>query len=304
MPGISLSLRAKLPNWRGALRATLAGVLLLFALLLGCLRSAEAKAGEVLIDFGQALSKWAALRLTDRARILILNNLQIHVASASTPLNLHDAMDRLHGFCRENTGIEIPKAIRSRLGSKAQSAKLGFLDGVYAHETENSGVVACLDTGGPLLLDGMTARLQRFTQTRDLAALGSLRYVLAKRSRNGTALLVLWTDGKAPILDMFPSKGDAPGRDPGGIPRPDGIRRLLSAHETELPYAVTVYESSSESPPKLRDWYTQSLVSKGWSVTQVHERDCISVGAGARSLDVCFTAHRGKHTLVTIAEFS
>jgi len=304
MPGISLSLRAKLSNWRGVLRAALVGTVLVFALMLSCWRSAEAKAGDALIDFGQELSKWASLRLSDQTRVLNLNNLQIQLVSANTSLNLHDAMARLHGFCRENSGIEIPQALRVRLASGAQSAELGLLDGVYAHETDNSGVIACLDTGGRLLLDDMTARLQRFTQTRDLAALGSLRYVLARRSRIGTTLLVLWTDGKAPILDMFPSKGDAPGRDPDGIPRPEGIRRLLSAHETGLPYAVTVYESSPVSPRKLRDWYTQTLSVSGWTVRQVQDRDCVMARSGDRSLDVCFTTPSGKHALVTIAEFS
>lgn len=304
MPGISSNLRELLCNWRSTLRAALAGILVVCILVLGCWHSAEARAGEALIDFGQELSNWVALRATDQTRILNLNNVQIHLVSASTSLTLHDTLQRLHGFCRTSSGIEIPDAIRSRLGSNMQKEKLGLLDGVYDHEAESTGVIACLDTGGRLLLDDMTARLRRFTQTRDLAAIGRLRYVLARRTRTGTSVLVLWTEGKAPILDMFPPKGDAPGRDPEGIPRPEGIRRLLSAHESGLAYAVTVYESSSTPLPKLRDWYTRTLGAKGWAVEQVSNRDCVMAQAGDRSIDICWSTPRGNQTLVTIAEFS
>jgi hypothetical protein len=277
---------------------------LLFMLVLGCWHSAHAKAGEDLIDFGQELSKWVALRVSDQARVLELNNVQIHVASASTSLNLHDTMLRLHGLCGQTCGFEIPDAIRRRLGSKPQSEKLGLVDGVYSQELGDSGVIACLDTGGRLLLDDMTARLQRFTKTRDLGSLGSLRYVLARRSKNGTTVLALWTDGAAPILGMFPSKGDAPGRDPEGVPRPDGIRRLLSAHENGLPYAVTVYESASIPLSELRGWYTQSLVDKGWTLKQTRTQNCVVAQARDRSLNICWNNAAGRRILVTIAELS
>ncbi len=303
MPGISSNLKAKLCNWRGTLRATLLAVLLLCVLVVGCWRSAQAKAGEALIDFGQELSSWVALRASDQTRVLNLNGVQFHLISANTSLELPETMQRLHGLCRAKSGIELPDAILNRLGSNAQRIRLGLLDGVYDHETDNSGVIACLDTGGRLFLDDMTARLQRFTQTRDLASLGHLRYVLARRTRAGTSVLVLWTEGKAPILDMFPSKGDAPGRDPEGLPRPEGLRRLLAARESGLPYAVTVYESSTTPLLKLRDWYIGTLVAKSWTVDQVKNRDCVMARAGNRSLDICWSA-RGLHALVTIAEFS
>jgi hypothetical protein len=304
MPGKSLSLRAAIICLRKTLRAALVAFVLLLSLVLGCLHSAQAKAGEALIDFGQELSKLASLRVNDHARVLSVNDVQLHLVSASSWLDLHEVMARFHGFCRDGSGIAIPEAIQKRLSTKAQHEELSALDGVYRHETKDAGVVACLDTGSQLSLDDMTARLQRFAKTGDLASIGRLRYVLARRSAENTTVLVMWTEGKASILEMFPKQGDAPGVDPVNLPRPPGIRRLLSAVELGLPYQVTLYESESQTPPVLREWYSRRLGVIGWTFVATTAPNTLIAKIGSRTLYLHMNVTAKHRTSLSIAELS
>jgi hypothetical protein len=79
-----------------------------------------------------------------------------------------------------------------------------------------------LHAGMRLSVSDLTSRLQDFAKTGDLSAVGELRYVLAHRVDGKTAVLTMWTEGPTPLLKMFPTSGDAPGRDPQEVPRAPG----------------------------------------------------------------------------------
>jgi hypothetical protein len=291
-------------RFQQATRAALVGLVLLIVVILGWLHEAKAKVGEALIDFGQELSMWAGVHVSNQTRILSLNGVQLHLLTASSSYTVSEVVDRFYGMCRDNNGPAIPDVVRKRLNARTQDRGLGLLDGVYRHATEDAGVVACLDTGGRLFLDGMTARLQQFAKTGDLSAIGRLRYVVARRSNNGTSVLAMWTEGRTQILDMFPREGDAPGLDPVDIPRPVGIRRILSAREVGLPYEVTVYNSDSLSAAELQVWYVSALVARGWNLADVSGKDCLVAKSGTRLLEICLTKQSEKRTAITLAELS
>jgi len=189
-----------------------------------------------------------------------------------------------------------------KLDAKTINKKTVLPDGTYRYETDKAGVIACIDTGGKLLLDDLTARLRQFTKTGNLASLGQLRYVSFRRSVKGTTILALWTEGSASVLDMFPVHGDAPGVDPRDFPRPGNVRRLLSANEQGQPYAVTVYESETMSVEQLRDWYLQSLRVKDWTNVGTFSKDSLVVKHGDRIVNVILSTAANHHTTITIAE--
>lgn len=304
MPGIYSDRNAAMHRLRGTLRAALVAFVLLVVLVLGCWHCAQAKAGEALISFGQEVSKLAGLRVSDQVRILSVNGVQLHLVSASSSLDLHEVIARFHGFCRDSSGVAMPEAIQKRLGTKAQHEVLGALDGVYRHETKDAGVIACLDTGSRLLPDDMTARLQRFAKTGDLSSIGHLRYVLARRSAENTTVLVLWTEGKASILEMFPKQGDAPGVDPINIPRPPATRRLLSAVELGMPYQVTLYESDSQTPSNFREWFSRRLRANGWTFVDTSTPNNLIAKSGNRTLILHMKVTTKHRTALSIAELS
>ncbi len=189
-------------------------VSLLALLVLGCLRVAHARAGEALIDFGRQFASLTASHSATPTRALTINNLRLRLVSANTPLDMHEAMNRLHGWCNVKSGVLTPESVANRLKVEPSRESPGLLDGVYRYETKSTGVIACIDTGGKLVLDDLTARLSRFAKAGDLASLGQLRYAMFRRSTGSTSVLALWTEGTASIFDMFPATGDAPGTDP------------------------------------------------------------------------------------------
>lgn len=199
-------------------------------------------------------------RLHSAPRRLFVNGLELRLVTASFDEELGAVLDRFQGACRRSGGL--------RLGDA--KAELAHLDTSLRRESDSEGVLACLDTGGPLALNQVIARLEGFLETGDLGDVGSLRVVRAQRGRGRTTVLALWTEGSAPLSRLFPSRGDAPGRDPLDFPRPPGTRRVLSAFEAGEPYALTVYreEDGAEADSERVRAYRASLEGRGWRVTE------------------------------------
>ncbi len=304
MPGTCFGPKATMGRPICLARAILLALVLLTSLVLLCLRTAHARAGEALIDFGQTLNNLMALRTYGKARILAINNLQLRLASADTQLSLHDAMDRMYGLCDIKGGVLMPETVTKQLDVNSARKGMRMIDGIYRYETKDAGVIACMETGGRLRLDDLTARLRLFAKTRDLGSIGQLRYVLFRRSSKHTTLLALWTEGPAFLLDAFPRLGDAPGTDPENLQRPNGIRRLLSASELGTPYLVTLYEASQSSKARLREWYAQSLNAGGWTLVDVPDGANLAAKLGGRIVNIYFHGNARSQMTIAIAELS
>lgn len=278
-------------------RATLCLFVILAILVVGCLRSAHAHLGETLLGFGDQLAKWQGMKALSGRRQLNVNGLGLGMVTVSTELDVTHALDRFQDHCRKHGGLAVPASLAKRLGSEAQ-----VFDGSFRQESAAQGVLACLDSGHPLALSELSERLARLRDTGDLAALGDLRYVLARRSGDTTTLLVFWTEGSAPLFTLFPKTGDAPGRDPKDLPRPVGSQRMLSAAEQGAPYSLTLYRKPDQTPEQLRQWYRRELETGGWLVNTDASSGAMDVRRAERSLLMTFSTTTAGATIVTVAE--
>lgn len=249
--------------------------------------SAEARVGETLLGFGHELSGWADAHPQSTPRALSLNGLELELMTVTTHLDVKHALDHFHESCRRQGGI--------------REASAG-VDGALRTEGPHEGVLACIDTGGPLGVSELAERLERFSESGNLAELGKLRYVLARRSGDTTTLLVLWTEHDARFFDAFPKSGDAPGQDPKEFPRAERMERLLSAAELGAPYGLTVYDAGQQEPEALLAWYEAELGRRGWSVSRAGER--LTAQRGSRSVVLAIRGQKPGKTAVSIAELS
>jgi hypothetical protein len=284
--------------WRGVIRrlAALARATAVLALVIATcaaclLRSAEARAGEALLGFGRELAAWTDAHRQSETRVLSVNGLQLELMTVTTSLDVKHALDHFHDLCRKRGGVREPAPQRAR-----------SFDGVLRKEAEHEGVLACIDTDGPLGVADLTGRLERFSKSGNLAELGKLRYVLARRSGETTTLLALWTDRDAQLLGLMPASGDATGKDPNDFPRATGLRRLLSAAEQGAPYTLTVYEAGKRPPDGIIAWYQAELTRGGWSVSRTGDR--LLAHKASRSVVLGVSALKTGKTAVSIAELS
>lgn len=292
-------------TWRGRAqkrmlalaRAGLCLFVIVVILVAGCLRSAHAHLGETLLTFGDQLVKWQGMKANSGPRRLYVNGLGLGLITLSTELDVAHALDRFQDLCRKRGGLAVPSALAEKLGPDTQ-----VFDGSFRQESAAQGVLACLDSGHPLSLSELTERLTRLRDTGDLAALGDLRYVLARRSGATTTLLVFWTEGSAPLFQLFPKTGDAPGRDPKDLPRPPASQRTLSAAEQGAPYALTLYRTPNQTPDQLRQWYRRELKGSGWHVREDSSVSALHAQRRGRSLLVAFSGAKTTGAVATVAE--
>jgi hypothetical protein len=272
-------------------RAAAVLLLIVIASVTFLIRSAEARAGEALLGFGRELAAWADAHRQSGTRVLSINGLQLELMTVTTSLDVKHALDHFHQICRQRGGVQ---------ESPSQAAR--SFETVLRKEAEHQGVLACVDTDGPLNVIELTKRLEQFSKSGNLADLGKLRYVLARRTGETTTLLVLWTDGDAQLLGLMPETGDAIGRDPNEFPRAVGLRRVLSAAEQGAPYSLTVYDAGKQAPSGLANWYLTDLTRRGWSVSRTGDR--IAARKGNRSVVLSIRSVKSGKTAVSVAELS
>ena len=282
--GICSSLRKR--AWGsviGGLRAGLVLGLIVAALCALSLRSAEARAGESLRGFASELLSWKSAKFASEPRNLWLNGAQFHFLSASSRLSVSETLDRLEDVCQRHGGLVGVEQVLNTRRAPIERSSAAWLRGAFREESPGEGFVACLDTGGALRPSELAERIHAFAKTGNLAELGELRYVLARRQGDTTTALVLWTEGDFPLLQMFPDHGDAPGADPLGVPRPSQAERGLSATERDAPYSLTLYRVSSGPAAALGD-YLDGLKRAGWSVTPGHQPNAAFARHGDRTV--------------------
>lgn len=265
------------------------------------LRSAEAHIGEALHGFGAVLLDWHDTTLDSAPRQLSLNGLSFRLLTASTPLSVGETLERIRASCQHSSERPSPEELLLR---RTATTEPGPLDGTYLDASDSEGVVACVDTGHRLGVPELIDRLTALSSTGDLASLGELRYAVARRSGDTTTVLILWTEGAFPLLHAFPKKGDVPGMDPEGIPRPVSSRRVLSAAEQGAPYKVTAYAVGSMAPDALREWYERSLKERGFATTRSRDHATLVARQGDRTVVVRTRGASQGEAVVTIVELS
>lgn len=295
-----LSSRHGWPLWlRGSLR--LMGLLLVLSVVsvFVVLRSAHARAGESLLLLGSQLSRIVGSQQATPAGRLVINGMGLEHQSFTTPREVNIVLDQVSDYCANHGGFSLPEL--ARVPSVA-SAKRGLLDGVLRYDTGNVGTLVCLDTNGKLGAAELVTRLQRFAQTGDLASIGRLRYVFARREKSVTSVLVFWSNETAPLLKLFPKTGDAPGTDLPEIPRPSEATRLLAAAEDGQPYSLRIYRLPKGSAATVAHWYRIQLNSQGWRV-EAGGREMLIARLGSRTI-VIHLAETAGGTALSVAALS
>ena len=278
------------------------GLLVALLSVLG-LRAAQARVGESLKGFATELLTWKSARFASEPRNLWLNGAELRFVSASTPLSVTETLDQLQEVCERHGGIAGAERLLLAKSAALSQRSTSWLHGVFRKESADEGFLVCLDTGGGLSLSDLAKGIQRFAKTGDLADLGGLRYVLVRREADVTSALILWADGPLPLLHLFPEQGDAPGREPLNLPRPDRAKRVLSAAERDAPYSVTLYESSLGAEPALAA-YLDQLKSNGWSVTPGGQPSTAVAHTGDRTVLISVRALGRQTSTVTLLVLS
>jgi hypothetical protein len=103
---------------------------------------------------------------------------------------------------------------------------------------------------------------------------------------------------------MFPPCADAPGKDPMGIPRPDGARRVLSGIEHGAPYALTLYQGGGLSDAELFDWYLARLRGLGFHVVPDPSKRSLTAERDGRTVVIRTSRTRDGQTVASVAELS
>jgi len=152
-----------------------------------------------------------------------------------------------------------PGAKRARTGAPGFSAVKELVD-------NDKGYVVCFANGHEVSQLEAFPLVREAATTGDLTRLGHVRYVTAKKQKDGSTLVVaVWTNSPFNVKTMFPKEGDTPGSDPVGIARPAGSRRLLTSTVEGAPAAVRVYEVPMNEDEAMA-FYSEALPKAGYQV--------------------------------------
>ncbi len=268
-------------------------------------RAARAASEDTLLKTANVLHYANALH-AESADTVFVNGLRFRVSAGSTADSLEQVSDFFASVCRsENDAFasaldpaRTPHSVFTRAAVFS-----GAFDGVLRLRNGERGLVACLDTAanhvGPTTL---AARVKAFLDTGDLARLGDLRLVLLERSGATVTYVAVSSDGALPLLRAFPLHGDAPGRDPPLVPRPENAERRFSAWSPGTSGAIGVYAFDARPPSVVASEYRETLSREGWKVTTgARDRENVTARRDGRTVIAAPSVRDGRAVLTVLA---
>lgn len=279
---------------------------------------------EGLRSFGRSVLRYADGRTLGQTRAVSFNGAEIRVTAGATNDSVRQVLDYYAARCREIDGgmsAQVRQRMESR-GVRSGTLPREFTDTLDVNEagtllrftTDTEGMLVCFDAGRqPTDYAQFIQRMIRSVESGNLTGSADFRYVYATRPNpNSTATHVVgfWTENSAlNVQQMFPSSGDAQGRSVPGLPRPQGLRRVLAAYEHGTPFSYSTFvgrTSSAAIEAQLR----RDMVAAGWQVL-VGNRSAMSLRPGEHLLSfergresVMFhvTHERGQTSVVQLSE--
>ena len=224
-------------------------------------RVARAQLAEAALMAGEALAHFHPTEAVTHRLRLNGEVLHLHIETLEAPLTV--VLDQAEARCRVGAlGSDRRGAVTTEPRSKSGTPAGGEVPKgwpLLRYQTPRGGVVACLAPPSFGEIDGQIARLRRFGETGDLAALGRFVYVYAQSLSHGrTHRLVVYNPGHFRTRSLLPPAGqDAAGEDLEGVSRPHGAVRLLSASLEGAEHAVVIYRVSRPAAPTLEEAATQ-----------------------------------------------
>jgi hypothetical protein len=245
---------------RLALFLSAVAALCCFALM----RKAEAKLGEALIRVGEQMLDLEGVHRQTPTRLFI-NGATIGIQTGTSTHSVSGLLERFAGHCKDNSSLALPTERLEDGILPKRSPSVPDSDGVLRIESEMRGLVLCLVGNGAGGLEGLTTAAEEFSKTGRFDAFGELRYLLAKPGvRGGTSYVMLWSQGPFDLGKMFPDAGDAPGRDPEGLPRLAELRRVMSVTADGAAQSFNLYTSPTQTVDELFTRYGAALESAGY----------------------------------------
>jgi hypothetical protein len=226
--------------------------------------------------------------------------------SGTTTDALASVLDVFHARCRQAAG-----GFAERLAGdnpKPAARKLlrdRLLDATLHENGDHDGYVACLDLGPSAPHAGeLIDRLRAFVISGDVARVGDLRFVWARRDAELTHYVALWTEGSLPLRTAFPERADAPGVEVPHIPRPEPSQRVLSAWQQAQAPLLVSYRAQG-SAHELAGRYREQLVTQGFTVrscdSSVGPAPCLLIESPRCLALALFTDDRDRAALVTLS---
>lgn len=157
----------------------------------------------------------------------------------------------------------------------------GALSTTLAAWAPEGGFVGCFPALRDLGPRALVAAAELLVAGGDARALGPFVYTYARRTARG-AHVVTATLRELDLGAMFPARGDAPGADVDGVPRPDATRRILSVELPDHPYRVVVYVVDGADVAAVAAGYHAGLEAAGWELRAVASADGRRVAYGFR----------------------
>ena len=231
-----------------------------------------------------------------------VNGATLAVQAVHVPLPRSVVETRVEAACDDHAEDVPAMVARLASGDAAAHGEGGHPGvGLLRDRRKATTSIACFATGAAVDERGLAARLGEVVRTGDLAALGELRYAVIKDGDGGGAFVtVARSEGPVRLNDMFPATGDAPGRDPGVAPRPEGARRVLNVGARGAKYSIHAYESA-HAPAAAIARYRASL--RGTALTEVPAADDRSLGLLGPGVDVVVGAEpHGAGSVVSVVE--
>ena len=242
----------------------------LFLLVLGAvvsavlLRSAHADVAQFFAGRGAEAMRYPGAP-PEAVRVLQLNGVHVSFRTQTIAASLGDVLRHYESLCNVRGA-----GLIERLSMQSVRGK-------------DVGHVACLDMGdAPRSLSSLVDRFVRFSEAGDLAELGGLRYVRARRvtdmSGEYTFVLTVWADSAFELFRILPIDGaDAGGGDIVAVPRPRRSQRLLSASELGSPSGFVVYRVPHQSAAALHSFYRNELSANGWTIVERHPSESMAI---------------------------
>lgn len=271
-------------------------------------RAARAASEDTLLKAANVLHYVNAMH-GDGADTVFINGLRFGVSAGSTTDSLEQVSAFFEGVCRDENdafahALDRVQTSPAALVTARSAGSATPFDGVLRLHNGARSLVACLDTAadhvGPTTL---AAHVKAFLDTGDLAALGDLRLVLLERSGSTVTYVAVSSQGTLPLLHAFPSHGDAPGKDPPLVPRPENAERRFSAWSPGTSGAIAVYTLDGRAPSVVASEYRAILLRQGWQIASgAGDRENVAARRDGRTV-IAAPSVRDGHAVLTVLAF-
>jgi hypothetical protein len=251
---------------------------LVVSLVFACfsLRSVLADVREASLRFGADLLKLGDM--LGKPQPVVINGIRVFVGATHVDLSVKQALDRFQQYCEDHgQGFQeefdkLSDAQRAKLPEALQKPERL---GIFRSEAEDrEGFLACLVAPpGSHGVSGVIARVEGFLESGDMARVGNVRYVFARKNvKAGSDLVTVWNEGPVSLTNMFFAEGDVPGSDIDGVQRPPDSVRIFDAQVLSGGYGIRAYKTH-DSGARVLAGFEQRLSKLGWKLSQVPTTD-------------------------------